>query len=348
MLILKLGIILAFINCIMAARVLIGKLLIERTVIMNEFLNLGIMQSTGSTDFETSLKRIEENVEMLMGGSNKPELICGVEMGIGFSWEGRDKVYEPIPGEVTNRLSKLAKKYGIYFVPGSMVEAVEKDGEQILYNSIPIFGPDGQIMDVYRKMCPYYPDEEIITKGDRFVVFEIPEKNIKVGVINCHDWCFPEMSRAVTLMGAEIILRPAVDPEGLYENCKGIAPTRALENQAYFVSLNMVGEYLGNISYGHSCIAGPDGKVIYEAGSTPVHMTITLDMKRVRDARRFGTNYTDQFLRQYKYFNIKNPYEGKLGTAPIYDNLPDPDLTVASKRKDGRENGIMTIGNHIK
>lgn len=311
---------------------------------MSKFLNLGIIQSAGDPDIGRNLDRIEKNVDDLMSRTMKPELICGVELGVGSLWE-KEGYYDTIPGRATERLSKIAEKHGVYLIPGSMTESVrEADGSVKYYNSIPVFGPKGELIDVYRKMCPYYPNEEAITRGEKFVVFEIPEKNIKVGVINCHDWCFPEMSRAVTLMGAELILRPAVDPEGLYDVCKSISPTRAFENQAYFASVNMVGRYNHLDAYGRSNIYAPDATLIYEAGDKECLVTVTLDMSVVENARRYGTCYTEQLLRQYKYFNIRNPYEGKLDEAPLYRDLPDPDLNLADQKKRLKEIGIMSIG----
>lgn len=311
---------------------------------MDRFLNLGIIQSTGDPDIERNLERIGKDVDDLMNRTMKPELICGVELGVGSLWE-KEQYYDTIPGRATEWLSKIAKKHGIYLIPGSMTEAArEEDGSVKYYNSIPIFSPKGELIDVYRKMCPYYPNEETITRGERFVVFEIPEKNIKVGVINCHDWCFPEMSRAVTLMGAELILRPAVDPEGLYDVCKSISPTRAFENQAYFASVNMVGRYNQLDAYGRSNIYAPDASLVYEAGDKECLVTVTLDMSVVENARRYGTCYTEQLLRQYKYFNFRNPYEGKIDEAPLYRDLPDPDLNLADQRKRLKEIGIMSIG----
>ena len=273
---------------------------------MKRFLNVGMIQSNGtSMDFETCLARIEKDVDDLMIQMNKPEIIVGVEMAVGRFWQGDETEIggDTIPGAVTDKLSSIAKKYSIYLIPGSMLEVKEEDGEIHKYNSIPIFGPDGELIDVYRKMCPYLPAESIITPGREYCTFDIKEKNIKIGVLNCHDWCFPEISRNLALMGAEILIKPAIDPEGLYEICKPIARTRALENQAYFISINMAGQFLGSYSYGHSTVCAPDGTILYEAGANPVSLTMTLDVDRVSDARRYGTCYTDQFLRQLKFFN---------------------------------------------
>lgn len=299
-----------------------------------------------SMDFVSCLARIRKDVDDLMKGMNVPELIVGVEMAIGRYWQNDDSRMggDTIPGKATEALSIIAKEYGIYFMPGSMIEKVEKNGEVKHYNSIPIFGPDGQIIDVYRKICPYYPVEFGITPGERYVTFDIKEKNIKIGVLNCHDWCFPEISRNLTLMGAEILIKPAIDPEGLYRISKSITSIRAYENQAYFISMNMCGEFLGSYAYGHSMVAGPDGSILYEAGSRPVSLTMTFDVSNVFDARKYGTDFTDQLLRQLKIFNPSMPYADDLSRAPIFKDLPEPDFSNESRKEMFRKDGLMTIG----
>ena len=163
------------------------------------------------------------------------------------------------------------------------------------------------------------------------MTFEIKEKKTVIGVLNCHDWCFPEISRNLALMGAEVLIRPAIDPEGLYSVCKSIPYTRAFENQAYFISVNMAGAWLDGYAYGHSVIAGPDGTCIYEAGSSPTALTVSLDLNKISDSRRYGTCLTEQLMRQYKLFNFPMPYAGHVGDAPLYNSLPDADMTLEQR-----------------
>ncbi|MDD4199960.1 MAG: carbon-nitrogen hydrolase family protein [Eubacteriales bacterium] len=313
---------------------------------MGSYLNVGLMQSSGKNmDFESCLDKIEKDVNNLMSGMNRPEIIFGVEMGIGrfFKYDNCELSGDTIPGRVTDRLSETAKKYSIYFAPGSMLEKGTKEGKDCLYNSMPIFAPDGSLIDVYRKICPYLPVEEGITPGDRYVTFDIKEKNVKVGVMICHDWCFPEISRNLALEGAEILFRPAIDPEGLYEVCRTIPQTRAFENQCYFISLNMCGEWLGSYAYGHSMVAAPDGHLIYEAGENPACLTLTLDIGQVKDARKYGTCYTEQLLRQLPYFNPPMDVYNNLSEAPLYKTISKYDNSFGERDKLFKENGLQTI-----
>jgi predicted amidohydrolase len=280
------------------------------------------MQYEISLDWETNFRKVEENAAALMGGMNKPEMIMGPELALGKNVRLDEKLID--------KLAAIARRYKIYFLPGSVLEDGMKDGEPVIYNALPIFGPDGALIDIYRKICPYYPVESDVTPGDRPVVFEIKEKKIKVGVRICHDWGFPEISRNLTLMGAELLFRPAVDPEGLYQSYHYVPSVRALENQAYFISLNCCGKSLGESAYGHTVIANPEGGIVYEAENAEVNLCVTLDFNLVERTRRYGTFFTDQLLRQLKLFRFPAPFE-RMEDAPLLKELPDPDRSVAER-----------------
>src|SRR5208282_4305192 len=72
-----------------------------------------------------------------------------------FNWEIPDKntkkaemdaAAESIPGPTSEKLSKTAKKYGIYLIGGTMLE--KRDGK--FYDSSPVIGPHGEILGVAR------------------------------------------------------------------------------------------------------------------------------------------------------------------------------------------------------
>lgn len=300
---------------------------------MNRYLNVGVMQYEISDECSENVEKIRHNVDVLMNGMNRPEMILGPELCLG------PNAKDVIPGKLTDILGQIAKEYRIYFLPGSIKEIAQTE-QDTLYNTLPIFSPDGEIIDIYRKICPYYPVESATTPGSSYVIFSIREKDIKVGVMICHDWCFPEISRNLTLMGAEILIRPAIDPEGLYDSFKNVPSVRALENQAYFISLNATGSYAGTNAYGHSMIADPEGRIIYEAGGAEVNYCITLDADFVKRTRTHGTFFTEQLVRQLSLFPIPMPFAGRMEEAPVFKTLPDADKTLQQRFERLREEGL--------
>jgi len=141
---------------------------------MKRYLNLGILQMPIDQNTETNLKFITTQVERMMDNYHRPELIVGVEEGIC------SREPQPIPGPATKALCEIARKFGIYFLPGSMAEAHPDLDEGRSYNSAPIINPAGEIIAVYRKICPWHPAESSVP-GREYIVFPIPEKKRRSG-----------------------------------------------------------------------------------------------------------------------------------------------------------------------
>ncbi|GAA1114020.1 putative amidohydrolase [Nocardiopsis composta] len=95
-----------------------------------------------------------------------------------------------IPGEATGRLGRLARETGLWLLPGTLYEAGE-DGR--VYNTAPVFSPDGEIAARYRKVFPRRPFEAA-AEGSEFVVFDIPGA-ARIDLAICFDGHFPETYR---------------------------------------------------------------------------------------------------------------------------------------------------------
>jgi len=305
---------------------------------MGRFLNVGIIQQSISEDTVDNLRYIEEKVDSMMNGVHAPELVVGVEGGIGYFTP------EMIPGPITDFLCGIAKKHGIYFVPGTMYEAAPELEDGMFYNSAPVINPQGEIVAVYRKMAPWRPSEANTAPGKDYVVFDIPEKNTKVGVQICYDMNFPEISRNQTLMGAEVLLKLTQDPEELYALNKPVHFARALENQAYFVSTNTCGRF-GNFSlYGNSLVVNPEGKLLWEAGTTEATHTITLDLDVVKNAREYGTIFMDHYLKHLRQYDFPMPFSGNRSEAPVFKNLSPAPSNQKEYEEKMKEIGVGNIG----
>lgn len=294
----------------------------------NRKLNVSVIQMP-ILDTEESLEYLRKAVDGLMGGTLRPELVVGVEYGLGFTPQRMDS-------DFISYLGAIAKKYGIYFVPGTFAEISDDLPEGETYNTCPVFGPDGELIDVYRKKAPYYPVEASApSSSPDYCTFYIPEKDITVGLQICYDQFFPEISRTLALGGAELILTPSYDPAE-YDFIPDVIPrTRALENECFYIWTNGVGGPCGN-----STIIDPEGQVIYKCDSTEMTYTTTLDFSEVTKKRLYGQ---DQHLNSLRYFNLQYPYAGRLDEAPVYEGWPE--LTVDGAAYDARvsEIGMSTM-----
>ena len=115
----------------------------------------------------------------------------------------------------------------------------EKDRNDVTYNSSVII-ERGKILGSYRKMHLFYRERLWFAQSDDgFKVFDLESLNCKIGVLICFDWIFPEASREVTLMGADVICHPSnlVLPGKAQVGMM----TRAFENKIFVITANRVG-----------------------------------------------------------------------------------------------------------
>ncbi len=152
------------------------------------------------------------------------------------------------------------------------------------YNTTLLITPDGVALK-YRKTHLWASDRGIFTPGDRYAT--ALWNGIRVGLLICFDIEFPETARALGQLGAELIIvtNGNMDPYGPTHRTAIMA--RAMENQAYAVMVNRVGEGDGGLVFaGGSAVVDPYGQLLGEAGREECRQIVELDLGRSQDARR--------------------------------------------------------------
>lgn len=190
-----------------------------------------------------------------------------------------ERVAEPIPGPLTERIGALARSVGKWIVPGTMYE---RDGDAT-YNTALAFDPDGRLVARYRKIMPWMP-YETTAPGDSFALFEIPDVG-RVGLLICFDAWIPELSRTLAWMGADLILQPTYTRTNDRELEVVMTRANAIANQVFVVAPN----YGGLFGTGGSTIVDPEGRVLASGGSGEEYLTQVLDLGRVETVRQHGT-----------------------------------------------------------
>jgi predicted amidohydrolase len=211
---------------------------------------------------------------------------------------GNKTLAESMPGPTEARFCETAKRNGIWVVPGSMFESV---GNQI-YNTTPVISPDGVVITRYRKQFPWLPYESDVAPGDQFSVFEVPGVG-RFGISICYDMWFPETIRTMAWMGAEVILHPSLTSTIDRDVETAMVRAHAATNQCYFFDVNLAGP----LGMGESCIAGPGGEVIYQAGKGREIMPIKLDLDYLREVRKKGWQNLGQPLKSFRDSQVKFP-----------------------------------------
>jgi predicted amidohydrolase len=199
---------------------------------------------------------------------------------------------EPLDGPRVKELQQLAADLGIWLVPGSVCE---RGPEGQLFNTQLVLSPEGELAGYYRKIFPWRPFEPY-DPGDRFTTVDLAGIG-RVGLNICYDAWYPEVSRQLAWMGAEVILNvvKTTTPDRRQELV--LAKANAIVNQVFVVSVNCAGP----TGQGKSIIVDPEGNTIAEAGNdAPVLLTADLDLAAVGHVRTHGTENLNRPWSQFR------------------------------------------------
>jgi predicted amidohydrolase len=158
--------------------------------------------------------------------------------------------------------------------------AVERDAGRV-YNSAFLVGPEG-LVGRYRKVHTLCLGvDRFATRGEGFRVWELPIG--RIGLSICYDGTFPESSRTLKLLGAQLIVLPTNWPR--LDMKRAQTTMRAYENHVNYLAVNRVGEERGTVFPGGSMAVDPLGKVVSEGSDGAERIVAQFDMEEA-DANR--------------------------------------------------------------
>jgi deaminated glutathione amidase len=198
---------------------------------------------------------------------------------------------QELPGGVETALTELACRNNIWLIPGSIYQTC---GDQT-YNTAIVINPQGEVVTRYQKMFPFEPYEKNVACGGEPVVFDVPGVGC-FGLSICYDMWFPETTRALACMGAEVIIHPTLTSTIDRDVELAIARASAATNQCYFIDVNTAGE----MGVGRSIVVGPGGEVIHQAGQSTEIIVVDIDIEHVTRCRERGWQGLGQMLKSYR------------------------------------------------
>jgi len=236
-----------------------------------------------------------------------PELyLCGLNGRAEERDAHMTEVAEPLDGPRLRRLQEVAGDLGRWIIPGSVYE---RSAEGDVYNTTVLLSPQGEIAASYRKMFPWRP-YEVCRPGDRFVTVDIPDRG-RIGLSICYDTWFPEVTRHLAWMGAEVIVVPTLTPTSDRPQELVLTQANAIANQVYVVSVNGAAPY----GTGRSLIVDPEGLVRHLAGEGATVISDVLDLDAVTRVRRYGTTGLNRMWQQFR--------DGEALELPLYQGRID-------------------------
>jgi beta-ureidopropionase len=200
-----------------------------------------------------------------------------------FDWAG------PVPGPLTDRFQDQAAALGL----ATVINVFERAAPGRYYDCSPVFGVDGAYLGKQRMTHiwegPGYNERYYYWEGDSdYPVFDLGLACI--GVAICYDRHYPEVMRALTLGGAEVIVVPtAMDTlEARFADVWEIEmQAAAVANGVFVVVVNRAGVDGGLTFFGHSFAVDPYGHVVGRAPEgEPALSLVDLDLDLVEQARR--------------------------------------------------------------
>jgi predicted amidohydrolase len=256
-----------------------------------EGIRLAIFQATRPVGSEVA---IQENLARLEDAVQKAarlgaQLMCFPELyveGYSMTPDVAHRLAERVDGPSITRVREIAEANGIAIVC-PYAEKDESTGEALYYDSIAFVGAGGEMLHNYRKTHLFGMAERVnwsfgYTGADKQDAYRVGEVNgLAVGVLNCYEAEFPELSRILALKGAKLICIPTA--ADYYYNLadgkrtkvpypdisKNLIPAHAYENDCFVCYCNRSGSErvgAGTWQYrGNSIICGPHGDVILAA-----------------------------------------------------------------------------------
>ena len=200
----------------------------------------------------------------------------------GYLFEDRAELaslaQDPATSPIVSSLIALCRDRDFYLVTGFAEKRADK-----IFNSALVIGGDG-ILHTYRKLHLFNTEKEYFDSGD--IPLDILElRGIKIGVMVCFDWAFPEVARVLALKGADLLCHPS---NLVLSYCHQTMITRCVENSIYAVTANRVGSDhrpRGTLTFnGQSQLVTPKGELVYRAKSEAEELFIAkIDPGNARD-----------------------------------------------------------------
>jgi deaminated glutathione amidase len=249
------------------------------------------MKSSESKDenLRLSLNYIKE------AAKKKASLICFPEFQMAFSPNYQSakqltKLAESVNGgNFVFTLCSAAKRNKINVVATIYERNINnsnaKNSNRVFDTAVMITNK-GIIRSVYRKIHLY--DALGFKESVKIMAGNIIEKPIKtavgnVGLMICYDIRFPEMSRILTVEGANVLAVPSAWVHGIMkeEHWQTMLKARAIENGSYVIAPDQV----GNIFSGRSMVVDPFGVTLIDMGNRDGMEVIEIDKSRIQKVR---------------------------------------------------------------
>jgi predicted amidohydrolase len=245
------------------------------------------MTKIGFYQFCPRFGQVDQNLSQVVSALKRAEadLIVLPELAFtGYYFADREELCQiaesPQDSATVDSLVSLCKERDFYLVTGFAERHLDR-----CFNSALLIGPQG-IVHTYRKIHLFGTEQDCFDKGD--TPLQVDEVHgMRVGMMICFDWVFPEVARTLMLQGADVICHPA---NLVLTYCQGAMVVRCVENLLFAITANRHGTERrphGDLSFtGQSQIVAPKGELLHQSppDRDDLHI-LEVDLAGARDKR---------------------------------------------------------------
>jgi N-carbamoylputrescine amidase len=287
-------------------------------------LRLGLVQQRWHADPLRHERMLTEGI--VMAAEHGARVVCLQELTLSPYFaitpdgaEALDVSPEPLEDGQTITFARRAAAESGAYVHASLFEAAER-GDGLGFNTAILVAPDGELVQRTRKLhipiTAGYHEDKYFRKGpasgegDPFPVVAVPlaadapadaaaagadqrrsTGEARLGLPTCWDQWFPELARAYSLAGAEVLVyptaigsepdHPGFDTEPLWQQ---VIVGNGIANGTFMVAVNRFGVEGPLSFYGSSFISDPYGRILVQAPrDRPAVLVADLDLDQRRD-----------------------------------------------------------------
>jgi N-carbamoylputrescine amidase len=268
-------------------------------------LRLGVVQQRWHPDALVFEQMLTQGI--VMAAEHGARIVCLQELTLSPYFaitpdgaEALEIAPEPLEDGQTITFARRAAAESGAYVHASLYESAER-GDGLGFNTAILVAPDGELMQRTRKLhipvtAGYYEDKYFRQgpaggEGDPYPVVSLPLSDARLGLPTCWDQWFPELARAYSLAGAEVLVYPTAigsepdhpefDTEPLWQQ---VIVGNGIANGTFMVAVNRFGVEGPLTFYGSSFISDPYGRVLVQAPrDRPAVLVADLDLDQRRD-----------------------------------------------------------------
>ncbi len=195
----------------------------------------------------------------------------------GFSMRSEAMAAEA--STITTFLAGMASAYEVWLVAG-----YAEPGETRPANACGVFSPEGHELLHYRKIHPFSlaGEAEHFEAGDALATIDI--EGVRVTPLICYDLRFPELFRAAA-DATDLYVVIANWPSRRAHAWRTLLAARAIDDQAWVLGVNRVGDAEGYPHRGDTSLLDPWGEIVSTLADEPGVVLNEVDAEVVRQAR---------------------------------------------------------------